>query len=262
MPGFLYFVDGATRPLSLEQLQAAGLGHAFETRPAQVVANKGPSGAPGVVIAGRGVETAALGYYPQRQRWAGCGLGASVGLDNSLPLPGPGDLLRPSPLRGHEVTLGDGNAWLIPVARATVDALEDALPYYCALPCASQLEEGEWVPGEVFPEYEELWGLALKWWDAIAGAVLDADSGSAMFDFGDMHSAAVKALAASYFIGAHEAALLRLLSGPHCRLILDALVDMPVVTRWLEKKDGAQGGSSSAPGRSDGFPTTTPASPT
>jgi hypothetical protein len=63
-------------------------------------------------------------------------------------------------LPGHDVTLGDGNAWLVPVARLPVG--EAGAP---AVPKRVVLDDEGAARAEPRPEWVWLWQLACEFWD-------------------------------------------------------------------------------------------------
>ncbi len=229
MPGFIYYIPDLTTGVKVPDLRKAGLGYAFEPWDgARCVAagvqcgpgegSGGASGGGGDSGGGKGVVAAdprytdpsLLGYYPDQQQWVKVpGTQAYVGWRQGQKST-PADLARPTQLNGHEVRLGDGHRWRVPVARALIEQDGD-MRYSVALPTSTGLDEqGNWAPGQVVERYKPLWELACQWWDGITGAVGDqGDSDvAASFNFDGINDAALRALAANYRIGKAEVAAL------------------------------------------------------
>jgi hypothetical protein len=237
MIGFLYYVPTTKQTLNLSDMQAAGLGYAFDRDCVPRAVSNGPDGAGGVVC---GTTSKGLGYFSDRQKWRKIpGSSAWVGMAKDDP-PGPDELSREEQLGGHWVTLGDGNRWLCPVARGVAET-DDSAGWYVALPSVLALSDsGEWVSGEVELRYRHLWELATAFWDAFSGA--NVEKGGISFDFQGLPDAAVTCLAANYRIGRAEAALLSLFDDKQAKAaaILQALIDWPSWDEILKKKAVAE----------------------
>ena len=261
MPGLLYYLPDR-RGVTPEQLKELGLGHAFD--PSSAIAkrgvSKGPDDGPGVVVADVArVPAHLVGFHPAKQAWrkipgsrTDSGEGSEkqlwVGRYTDSPVL-PSDLALNKQLDAYEVTLGDEQPWLIPVARGRL-AKEDSLRWYPALPEAADIDEaGEWISRGVVPKYADLWKLAEDYWDLRwPGSAEDADEDEKenkppaagrvriTFDFAGSADAAVAALAVNYHVAKAEVALLGLLTDECIREILDALIDWPVVEEWMKKK--------------------------
>jgi hypothetical protein len=251
----LYFVPGGTLGVDRPQLIEAGIGYAFEGPTIgrrQVTC--GPSGNPGLIMAADPPEDAAVGYYPDRQRWqAIAGSAAWVGLETERP-PTPDELSRAQPLRGHWIGLADDQQYLVPTARCWVEE-DGELRWVHGLPRTSQLDaEGRWSAGEILPRYATLWQYAVRWEEARFGVSLDEPTkpikDAQELSFQDAHQAAVVALAANYRLGPTEVSLLGLLTAELAVTVLDALIDLPTREAWVKKKL-ARDGTSTAVGPAD-----------
>lgn len=259
MPGLLYFLPDQGRGVKLPDLQTIGLGYAFERNPTPRECQRGPDGHKGVVVVDPSgfQETHLIGYFPEKQAWRkipphpsvvsapSCSIEAYVGVYRDPP-PTPAELLRRRTLRGHLVTLGDGQQYEIPVARGWSDDEEDP-GWYMALPQATDLdEEGNWTRGGVVAAYAPLWDVALRWWDAMVAAEEGSEQEDAEgteeegkgleFEFAQLNDAALLALSTNYRLGKAEVALLGLFSTGVPQAILQATVDWPTLTGWLKKK--------------------------
>jgi hypothetical protein len=163
-------------------------------------------------------------------------------------------------LSGHLVTLGDGQRWRVPIARA-IDAEAELLTYGNVLPRAVDVDDdGEWTPAGTVARYAPLWEIATSYWHARVHAE-ELDEGI-KFDFAGERDAALAALAANYRIGKAEVGLLGLFNDQAILQILDALIDMPTFEAWCKKKLAAASvGSSTGAGPAASLPATNPVSP-
>ncbi len=247
MPAFLFYLAGRAAGVSLDDCRATGLGYALRRGCSRRGVTGGPGGGGGVVVADEErVPSDQVGYFPDRQVWrplvdAKPAGSVWVGYAKDAP-PGPADLLRDQPLRGHEVTLLDGRNWLVPIARGWIEQDGD-LRWYCNLPEVLDLDaEGKWKESKVLPRLAHLWDLALRWDDARSGATVkaegDGDGGktTALVEFDQIIDGAVTALAANYCLGRTEVAMLGLLSTATAAAVLDALADVPTRRAWCKKK--------------------------
>ena len=239
----LYFVPGAKRSITYAEVCALSIGHAFEGRFAASEVFDGPTGTAGVVLSHDALRWLPA-FYRERQTWRSVpGSTAWVGRYDDLPLE-PAHLLRRDALRGHLVTLADGQEWQIPVARGASER-EGELVCYVNLPQYTEVDDaGEWREGAIVPRYAELWQHACDWWDTLRGARVEGegDETQAGLSFAGLHDAALAALAANYRLGKPEASLLRLFTKPHAVEVLKALVDWPTVAEFLKKKAEASAG--------------------
>lgn len=243
MGAFIYYLSRQDRHVELPQLQAAGIGYAIE-EPGFTIApvRTGPDGHGGVVIGDpKRLADAKIRYKPADQDWRQAPGSETVwvGMYRADDRPRPADLLRLRPLSGHEVQLGDGRSWLVPVARGALDQ-DGEIGWYMALPEFTDVDEdGRWKPAGVVPEHEELWQIAMRWWDAVTSQEaksLGPDRFEVTFDFDGINDAALRVLQANYRIGKTEVAMLRLFNTQSVRSIMDALIDWPVLEKLLKKK--------------------------
>lgn len=244
MAGFLYFVSG-DGVITRQRAIRAGLGYALAGGCPFAQCMNGPDGKRGGILSAvDALGSSDLGYFPDKQTWQRIpGTDAYAGFYTDDP-PTPKDVAKPSQIAGHLVALGDGNEWLVPVARGLVEEDGD-LRYRIDLPDRTTLDDdGNWITSGVATEFQALWSTAEKWWEAIGSA-----DGKPV-TYTDLHDDALAALSTNYRIGKAECALLGLLNTQICRGILDALVDVPTYMAWVKKK-AAQGGASSSDGPTD-----------
>lgn len=235
MAGLLYYLPNKAFA-GPESIRVAGLADRFPTRSVdQVATESGPDGGPGVVFTHTPESPAGrqppIGYYPDQQTWQAAGA-YWIGRDNIEPVR-PEDLQRRERVAGHAVILEDGQAWLVPVARA--------FPQGTRLPEALILGPAGELVREILPRYAQLWNRAERFWEFWLAANSQEDTPNAMEER-DCLLLACEALAVNYRIGPDEASFLRLFTTANLRTTLQALVDVPAlltVAAELESKKKA-----------------------
>ena len=101
---------------------------------------------------------------------------------------------------------------------------------------------GEWVYGEVVPEYQELWQTACKWWDYIKEGLQDsiakgnAENEPFELSVGELCTMAAGVLANNYRVSAEEIGFLGLMTDDDAALILHSLVGLERVFEITKKK--------------------------
>ena len=211
MSNFLYYLPHL--PSSSLEAVRARVGHAID-RPGFATRRclAGPDQAEGLLVGYFSGEERRLCYVPAEQAWRKIpGQNehekAWVGHYTASP-PGPAELVRPDPLPGVPIVLGDGREWIIPVLLAWRGD-EDAAGWQWQLPTRTDLDdEGRWVPGDVVPRYQALHRQAQRWFDyvtqcvsAAADAAPEADPDETVrveIDTQDYFSTALAVLAANY----------------------------------------------------------------
>jgi len=264
MPGFLYYIPNLLGPPA--DLIAAGVGHAFESKPVcRQITGNGPNGHGGVLL-GDGQRVPEVGYFPTRQRWIKDPTRELwVGVHTDGPLPGPADLLRQKPITGHWLELLDGQQWLVPIARQYQEE-DGELRWAHNLPRRlARAQDGTWQSTAIVPRYQAIWDLAQRWENSSIEAARNAgkkdDEDVATFKFNDVVESAIRMLAVNYLVGSAEIDLLGLLSTELASEILDALCDVPTRLAWFRKKKQAAGesdGSNTGDGPGDSTPATDP----
>jgi len=259
MAGMLYYLPGHGTDAKLAHAQALGLGYALERFAARLVTG-GPDGGKGVVVADdRYLKPQRIGYYPDRQIWQQVPDSKAWAGYYKDDRPTPAELARKQVLPGHPVELGDGQTYIIPIARGLTEE-EDELVYVCRLPQSSAYVDGAWQPGGVMGKYAKLWELANAWWDAICkGAEANGEPSSPLkFGFDGLHESALVVLSTNYRVGIAEAVLLGLLNEQCATEILQALIDWPVLMEFQNKKKEQADGSPFTGGPSDDTKDTAP----
>lgn len=205
--GLIYFLAGGAKPPAWA-LDEAG-------RVARKEHAEGPAGVGTVgVLASPCRGAFDLAHEPDRQRWVRSGTdGLWIGVD-LLDKLCPNDVVRAEIVPGHTVTLGDGQAWEIPVARFAHGGT--------GLPRRRVLTDGGGRAWEVEEAYRDLCGFAEQAWRARAG-----DDVAITQDELDRYCG--QAMGVNYRLGEEEAIALGLFTDRAQRGILDALLDWPTV---------------------------------
>ena len=240
--GLLYYLPNEAGSITLEKARAAGLGYAFD-RPSistgQVPA--GPGDASGVIFFYGDPPAGGVAYRPEAQTWRkipGLESGAWVGRVNAETIL-PESVARAQQLDGHQVELGDGQQWLVPIALAAPEDQDQQLLLHPALPRRLGLDDaGQWQPAGPILRYEPLWQAACKFWEGFRLGQFDAQTSAAEVECNedDSCAAAITALAANYRLGPAEVDVLGLFDEQCIGRILLAMIDWDGCQAWLEKK--------------------------
>ena len=264
MSRFLYFLPVENDAVgSIDRL---GLSYAFEESPTTRGCRRGPTGQAGTILSTHPLQGGPVGFFPDKQIWqpvAGVFEGGrpAVGMytDN---VPKPTGLMRREMLRGHDIQLGNGNLWTIPIARGFAEENGD-VGWYTTLPQYRGLDEnGKWVQKGVAERYQQLWDVATRFSATMLLGIEEAQDQRetvAEFDFDEENEAAVLALTTNYRISATEIDMLRLLNDTTVTELLLALIDWPTFMDLLKKKERADG-SNIGDGVSEGEQITGPLS--
>ncbi len=158
-------------------------------------------------------------------------------------LPKPEELAREKQYEGHMVKLGDGNEWLVPVAR------------YCnGQPMESTYRigtDGE-LREEVSDRCRELYEFGCRFWDGLYGAA-EKGAGEFTYEVKDQFEMAARILGYNYDVTRWEVSALGLITDQTLRELMNAVVDVPRVIRIMQEKktNGEPKGSSSSSGGGD-----------
>lgn len=226
---FLYFVEGRDT-LSPADAERLGLSYAFPNGIAHVRCGTGPGSINGVVAS---AEADHCGFYPDAQEWRiyrfeGPKIWVGWRRDKR---PRPNDLSKHRErLAGHQVRMADGSEWLVPCA------LSVGSNGYMRRTVPSTLklnEEGQWISGDVLPEYRRLWEIANKWFDHWVNA---SQQGQSLLSASEAVDMCCEALAVNYRVTRAECATLGLFDDQQNVLteILGAVIDWPTYKQWSE----------------------------
>lgn len=166
-------------------------------------------------------------YLPYRQRWIKLSgtdeAGVWLGVDTLTP-PKPQDLARGTVQPGHMVTMGDGNAWEIPVARLATGV--------SGLPRRRVITDDGTRAWQVLDAYQALSDFAGKVWELVNGRLpgLPDDEVDRMCG---------AAMAVNYRMGDAEAIQMGLFTDESVRATMRALVDWPTIKEIIEAEKKA-----------------------
>lgn len=198
---------------------------------------KGPGDQEGLFLS---ADADSIRYLPDQQEWIERADGVWVGVNRDRPMPTPDGLAKPKQLPGPEVTLADGNRWV--VSQLRVFASEHG--WAVAVPTRMKLVDGEWQSGEVLPEFadadalgEDLLARMLAAYESIENP--DATDG---MTFADAAGYVARVLAVNYRVGPEELSLLGALPmDGRLGEVLRAATDYDSAEAWVEKKLAAPG---------------------
>lgn len=265
MPSFLYFIPKA-RPSDINQEglsrwglsylvdDLAGVQKAEGTR-LHSRACSGIDGVEGVVVGSSANWSAEEVKLTDQIEWKkfpksfiqGEGIDAeneklrpSLGVIKGQPLPGPQDLARADQLSGKSLTLADANKWLIPNARVITDTGHAV----CGLRCSFDLDDetGDWVRGQVLPQYRKIWDHANAYVNNRLEAMLKATDGEPVtWEIPDWQAMVVDAIQVNYRVSARELATLGVLVTGLAQEIAKILIDDEGYDRIKKKEAGGTG---------------------
>ena len=228
MAGLLYFIpkrDGITEDVLLEVDATVLIENKYVARPA----GTGPGAEHGIVCVPKaeyqGSTSPRPGYYPNEQKWESVNGGKFfIGTAGDVI---PKDLLRKECIDGHYVKLGDGNEWLVPVARR--------FPIGIVLPEALVLgPDGELVR-EVLPRYTKYSNQAERVWDYWQYEnKLSEEEKEPLTDI-EAFEMCCNILSLNYMIDRWAVSLFRLFTTENIRLILEAFIDIPTLVKSCEE---------------------------
>lgn len=245
---FFYWIPGGG-PVTFSTLSEIGLGYAFEDgQLAKRQNSSGPDGQPGAIVCrSSSIWQDDCGYFPERQTWRKIPKldGIQIGWKNDFKISSPAEISRPALLPGRNVTLEDGNAWQVPVARRW-HKIENAAIYATALPCLGHLtDDGRWINGDVKERYRVLWDLVNGYQDAVETAFESAEEGaeSVSVEY-PIDELAIEALKTNYYVSHVEADILGIYSAEVQTEIFNVAMDVDGLADIIKKKEA--GGSSSS----------------
>jgi hypothetical protein len=236
-----YYIPGR-QGATLDVLRDLGLGHAFEeATPKGRLAGRGPDDGEGLFIAptdGRGLSRARTDLAWQKAPGQTWWIGTNGSGD-------PKALARDEQIDGHLVKLGDGNEWLVPVARSF--ARGSVLPESLVLG-----DDGvSWV-GEPLERFVAISAKAESVELAFRGDLPEDAVPLDMLQEGAQ--IVTEALALNYRVSALEVSALRLLTGPIIARALWAFIDGPTLESVAKEMEATRGKDPAGiPGGSSSF---------
>jgi len=226
MAAFIYAIPG-TGLASESKIKKAGLEGLFGPEsPSQRPITTGPGGKSCILVST--IKPKQLLFKPGEQNWAESLSGKyQVGFYVNEP-PGPGDLARPTQLAGHEVELGDGNKWLVPVCRI--------IPGGSTLPKTLLLGKDGEVMTEDLPKYAEFSAMVERLWaDFLGETGKDEKDYQSEMPVTERMQLAIKALGWNYRVTADEVNALKLITTQHLYQVLNAIIDLPTLVEVIKK---------------------------
>lgn len=202
----------------------------------QKIPNGPDDSGPGYIKEGIG-KLHGAGYHPDRQTWIRCAEGKYyIGWENDLGPPGPDELIKPQtqriPANCHEVTLGDDNAWQVPVALFVAK--------FITLERSITMIDGHLVEGAVLARYQTLAEMA----DRIAVVYFrqasnedstDTADADAEIEMSEGVAMAVTILGYNYFINLDLAVnCLNLFTTKNWMEVLTAVIDLPTLNELVK----------------------------
>jgi hypothetical protein len=221
MNTFIYAIPGGN-PVTEQILKAAGLADIFDGQVTQRD-YKGTffEGEPVVLFVPEDCPADKARCHPEKQTWQKSADGKYwVGIDNET-VPGEVDLSRKKQFEGHLVKLGNGEKWLIPIARRF--GRGSALPKALILGSKGELMTEE------LPEYAEFSAQVERFWEYFIAAV-NKESSREMTPQ-EQWQLLVRAMQLNYRITAEGISLLKLVTTENFNEILEAIIDIPTVMK-------------------------------
>lgn len=241
MSGFLYFLPGLDRPPTLEDVAAAGIGHAFESHKEiqhSPLVGRTPTGSLGMLVFCQArMGDAPPGYRPELQTWRQIpGSPAHVGYYRDAQ-PNSTTLARDAAHRldGAVLKLADGGEWLIPKLKAFAgeSGWEPLFPLVARLD-----DDGNWISGGATPAAIKLNAMFDELYDHMTG---DGISTTKALD------TAAELLGVNYVVSRVEVSLIGVLdTGPNLHRILTIAADWDAAMEWAQKKTMESGPADAA----------------
>ena len=210
--------------------------------------NAGPGGRSGTLLTkvDEPVQVR-LGFFPDRQSWHEQPAGADcwVGLDKEYP-PTPAELAKSARPAGHDVELGDGRVWKVPIIRSPLgrdNPGRSQLARDFTYDASGQLNSVRQPAGDA------LWELSGIAWDHVF-----SQAEHPTVEMETMVELILGALALNYRLGKPEQQILRLVNSLNWQDAIRALLDWPLidelglVQKKTEEEPPAADSSSVSPG--------------
>lgn len=227
MSGLIYYIRGTTvKPSANDLLECGLLGEVINLGTPCMKFVDGSNGYM-FTLHGRASNDFNINFNNEIQNWTDIpGTKLSIGYYLNNP-PKPSDFLRKDYLDGHKVLLGDGNEWVVPLARRLSEG--------CILPKEwSMFREGE-IVNNIIEKYAEIQKIAEKI-AVICGCIDDKEKD---LDFINTDSklfmVCANILKVNYNIGFREISILKLFNSKNTIEIPRAVVDMPYIDACLKE---------------------------
>ena len=227
MAHFLYAIPNGGM-VNAEKLKTAGLAGIFEgVTYSQRQTSQGPGGGDCTLIC-IGDDAKALYFKPEQQAWQQSLNGKyQVGLYEK-DKPTEEILRREKQLAGHEIEMGDGSKWLVPVARIITGG--------SSLPQSLILGKNGEVLTEALPQYAQFSAKAEKLWEDFRNEISKKKEKIKM-TIPERMAFAIEALAWNYHIGTEEVNLLKLITTQNLHEVLEAIIDIPTLVEVAKQME-------------------------
>jgi len=227
MSGFIYAISNAGM-VTAKKLEEVGLANIFEgVNYSQRQTAQGPGGGDCTLIC-IGDDAKRLYFKPEEQSWQQSLNGKyRVGFYEK-DRPTPEILARENQINGHEVELGDGSKWLVPIARIITGG--------SALPQSLVLGKNGEVTTEALPQYAQFSAKAEKVWEDFLIEIKQRE-GESKLTIAERMTLAIEALAWNYHIGTEEINLLKLITTQNLHEILEVIIDVPTLIKVAKEME-------------------------
>lgn len=237
MRGMIYFIPNA-KVVCRELLEIHGL-QTLVTSAQSRETMRGPNDGPGLLVASGNLPADQMSFAPDRQTWKKrFGSDAWIGIDLDAPKQLHRDLLRDKQVRGQSIILSDGNAWLVPVLRS-FDANQLDGPFAYRVNLERVLEQdpetGRMVPGDVIPQYEDVWEQALEIGDCLLKQVTQG-ANAATLDDELLEDFVANVLHINYRLHKPELSLLKLLTTETLVRVMQIAIDWDTLETNLKNR--------------------------
>lgn len=200
---------------------------------------RGPTDGPGLLVASGNVPMQHLTYDPVDQTWKKrFGSDAWIGIVNDAP-PDSQMLAREKMVCGESIILADGNAYCVPLLRSfDVNQLDGPFTYQVNLDRVLEQdpETGRMVPGDVTPEYTEVWNQALQIGDCLLTQVTRGSTNAASLDEGVLEDFVANVLNINYRLQKPELSILKLLTVDLTAQVMKMAIDWPTLQANLKNR--------------------------
>lgn len=229
MAGFIYAIPNGGM-INAKKLEAVGLMSIF----ADIIPNfsqrqaaKGPGGGDCTLIC-IGDDAKSLYFKPEEQSWQQSLNGKYwVGFYNENK-PNEQNLRRKKQLAGHEIELGDGSKWLVPIARIITGG--------SAMPQSLILGKNGEVFTEKLPQYAQFSAQAEKLWDDFRTETSNKKQ-EIKLSISERMKFAYEALEWNYLVGTEEINLLKLITTENLHDVLEAIIDIPTLVKVAKEME-------------------------
>ncbi len=227
MSGFIYAISNAGM-VTAKKLEEVGLANIFEgVNYSQRQTAQGPGGGDCTLIC-IGDDAKRLYFKPEEQSWQQSLNEKYWAGFYEKDKPSEEILRREKQLAGHEIELGNGSKWLIPVARIITGG--------SALPQSLILGKNNEVRTEALPQYAQFSAKAEKLWEDFLNENSEKKK-EVKLTIPERMTFASEALAWNYHIGTEEVNLLKLITTQNLHEVLEVIIDIPTLIKVAKEME-------------------------